>query len=90
MLGQNESWKNLHKEKVESFKEKLKYIPHPPENPRCYDLYSHLHKYLEDPHDKDQVEKMQNSLKKLNRIEDIPKTKGRLCGGLLSKGDKGI
>lgn len=28
-------------------------------------------------------------VKELNRIEDIPKTKGRLCGGLLKKGDKG-
>jgi hypothetical protein len=25
----------------------------------------------------------------LNRIEDIPKTKSRLCGGLLKKGEKG-
>ncbi len=33
---------------------------------------------------------MITAMKSLNRIEDIPKTKGRLCGGLLAKGDKGI
>jgi hypothetical protein len=32
---------------------------------------------------------LNRAISELNRAADVPKSKGKLCGGLLNKGDKG-